>query len=456
MDNSTPMKPNAFMRLISQAGNLMPIALIAFVLAALYGIFALGVVFKLGIPYSAFVAVGSVALVLGHAGSIQNSTANVQRLLHGLGLLVWIVLILFFVVLYFGVASVGVTAETPEADISAKLAGSFLSSELLDTGRTAYSYAVAVGLVTALTATVVSYAMAHPLADKLHTTLGASFAPMAINIVTGLIVVTSALHLLNYGMEFAGVGMFEAIAACVVAELTFVAAEQSCLKEMKAREKDEVFDKFDLGAWALLAVLSMTYMVLVNKVYGVMAETAALYPDDHVAGLAAAQAATSTGLLAFARGLYPISAPVFGGALIALKIITTLVSVNGHRKEAGLDDQAAPGWSVRNPRQRLAKDTPPVGALKSGRKRSETGTEYDATAEFEVPADETSADDDREALQQKGPDMSDLRRRARTAANRTCAECGTGFNSERADAKYCSDACRKKSSRRRANEASAS
>jgi len=447
MDNPTP-KPNAFMRLVGMAGNLMPIGLIAFVLAALYGIFALGVVFKLGIPYSAFVAVGSIALVLGHAGSIQNSTANVQRLLHGLGLLVWVVLILFFVVLYFGVASVGITADTAEADISRLLADSFLSSELLDTGRTAYSYAVAVGLVTALTATVVSYAMSHPLTDKLHATLGASFAPMAINIVTGLIVVTSALHLLNYGMEFAGVGMFEAIAACVVAELTFVAAEQSCLKEMKAREQDKVFDKFDLGAWALLAVAAMAYMILINKTYGTMAEVMTLYPTDHAAGLKAAHAATNTGLLAFGKGLYSVSAPVFGGLLIALKIITTLVSVNGRRAEAGLD-QPGPTHQIINPRRlALNKNTPPVPVLKSGRKRSETGQDYDATAEFEVPDDDTDNDERTTPETKATPNMDDLRNRTRTPLNKKCTECGESYESTRADSVFCSDKCRMRNKRR--------
>jgi hypothetical protein len=265
-------------------------------------------------------------------------------------------------------------------------------------------------------------------------------------------VLTSALHLFNFGMEFAGVGMLESIASCVVVELTFIASEQFCLREMKSREQDKVFDKFDLGAWALLAVIAMAYMVLVNKVYGTMAEAMTLYPTDAAAGLKAAHAATNTGLLAFGKGLYAVSAPVFGGLLIALKIVTTLVSVNSRRAEAGLD-QGDDRHRIINPRRMaLNKNTPPVPKLKSGRKRSETGEDYDATAEITIPEDGDGADDDREALQQNETDMHDLRKKPRTADKRQCVECGKGFASERADAKYCTEACRKRASRRRARE----
>lgn len=441
--------------LLAKVGTLLlPIGLAAFVAAAWWATFSLGLMFRLDWLFSLVVAVGAVALLLGHAGRVVSGTSNIQRLLHGLGMLVWLALILFFSVLYFGMMSAGVTPGMDEAAITEKLTTSFLPAEILDNGRMMFGYAVAIGLLTSLITSVVSYVMSNPLTDKIHKTLGEGFAPMALNLVTGLVVLTSALHVLQYGTQFAGVGVVESLVACAVAELTFVAAEQMCLRELKARATAKTLDAFDLVAWGLLALVALAYMMAINQVYGTMAEIVAAHPTDGLsaeqaaaaiaAGMTAAHTATSVGLLGFAKSLYPISAPLFGGLLIVLKVATAAVNVNTARRAAGLDtDQAKPKTAPR-PRIRFGKDGPPGGPNKSDKKDGDTPSDEPH------PAGDTAADPEK-PLQQNGragDRFKRLRSRPRAAFPCKCAECGTSFTAQRAGARFCTDKCRKAASRR--------
>lgn len=449
--------------ILAKVGTLLlPVALGAFVCAAWWATFSLGQMFKLEPLFSLVVAVGAVGALLGHAGRVVSGTSNIQRLLHGLGMLVWLALILFFSVLYFGMMSAGVTPGMDEAQITEKLTTSFLPAEILDNGRMMFGYAVAIGLLTSLVTSVVSYVMSNPLMDKIHKTLGEGFAPMALNLVTGLVVLTSALHVLQYGTQFAGVGVVESLVACAVAELTFVAAEQMCLRELKARATTEKLDAFDLVAWGALALVALAYMMAINQVYGTMAEIVAAHPTDGLggadqaaaisAGLKAAHTATAGGLLGFAKSLYPISAPLFGGLLIVLKVATTAVNVNVARRANGLDkDNGQPERKTRG-RLRFGKDGPPGGKNKSDKNDDPAGD--DEPHPDDAPPVDPPATDDTKPLQQNGRpkrNMKDLRSRPRAGFACKCAECGNGFTARRVDARFCSDKCRKAASRRVAN-----
>lgn len=443
--------------ILAKVGTLLlPVALGAFVCAAWWATFSLGQMFRLDWLFSLVVAVGAVGALLGHAGRVVSGTSNIQRLLHGLGMLVWLALILFFSVLYFGMMSAGVTPGMDETAITDKLTTSFLPAEILDNGRMMFGYAVAIGLLTSLVTSVVSYVMSNPLMDKIHKTLGEGFAPMALNLVTGLVVLTSALHVLQYGTQFAGVGVVESLVACAVAELTFVAAEQMCLRELKARATTEKLDAFDLVAWGGLALVALAYMMAINQVYGVMAEIVAAHPTEglpaeqmaaaHAAGMSAAHLATSGGLLGFAKSLYPISAPLFGGLLIVLKVATTVVNVKVARRANGLDEpQPEPQPKAGRRRVRFGKDAP-------GNKPDTN--DDDAGDDEPHPGDGDTAADPTKPLQQNGRpkrNMKDLRSRPRAGFACKCAECGKGFTARRADARFCSDKCRKAASRRVAN-----
>jgi hypothetical protein len=418
---TTPPQNNKF-NIGALLAYLLPVAIGCFILACGWGAFKLGELFKLDFVYAAFIAVGSVVLTLAHAGSIVKSDSNSQRLLHGLGLLIWLVLLLFFGAVYFGATSAGVAVGMSEEVITATLAKSFLPAEVLDAGRAFYAYAPAIGLTTALVTAVVSFAMSHPIKDLIHKTLGESFAPMALNLVTGLIVTTSALHVLQYGLQFAGVGGFEALAACIVAELTFIASEQMALKEIKARSKSDSFDVFDLIAWAILAIVALGYMILINRVYGQMAELIAAGKT-----LALAHEATNEGLYGQAKALYSVSAPIFGGLLVMLKVITTFVNVRSGQK---ITLPTPPQYNIRKPATAFAKTT--------------TGQ-----PELAAPTVTDNSGTDNKTVTVKKPNMRTLRAVPRGTDNKTCAECGGTFNSSRADAKYCSGSCRKKAARRR-------
>lgn len=304
----------------------LPVAAFLFVLACGYATYSLGMLFGMDSTFCGFVAVASVAATIGHAGQVLSSESNSSRMLNGIGLLVWLVMLLFFGACYFGAVSAGVKPGMDAAEINDMLAKSFLPADVLESGRVFLAYAPAIGLTTSLVTSVVSYAMSHPLSDSLHKTMGAAFAPMAKNVVLGLVVVASGLHVFSYGINYAGVGPFEAVAACVVAELAFIAGEQMALREIKARATKGTFDKADLIAWSALSMLALAYMLLINGVYGEMSKLISAGAD-----LTAAHAQTDYGLFGLAKSLYNVSAPIFGGLLMLLSVVTTFVNVQGGR-----------------------------------------------------------------------------------------------------------------------------
>ena len=387
----------------------LPIAGVCLLIAAVIGVYNLGLIFRMGIFYSGLVAFGAVGMLIGHAGFVAKAESNAQRMLHGLGVIVWLFLFLSFGVLYVAMNTAGVIIGMADDQITEKLTTSTLSVEVMDIGRTMYSYAIAIGLATFFVTSVVSYAMSHPLLDKVHKTLGESFAPMANNLIMGLIVITSAQHVLAYGMHFGGVSMFEAFTACAVAELTFIVSEQYALKEIKNRFKSGSYDKFDLIAWGALALAALAYMLLINGLYGQMATLIASGKD-----LATAHLATDGGLFGTAKKFYTVSAPVFGGLIVALKLATTYINAR-----AGAAVETTPPQPTQRPGQAYAKDAP-----------TET---HNAKVK----------DDDK-------ANMKDLRAKRNSASGKpvTCAECGNEFVT-RNGGRYRCDACRTKAYRRR-------
>ena len=421
----TPKTADALRKLLPAWAGLMsyafPLAGVAFMAAAVIGVYTLGLMFKMGAMWSGFVAFGATGLLIGHAGSLAKGESNAQRLLHGLGVVIWLFLFLAFGVLYMGLNLAGVTAGMSDDKITELLAKSSLPGEVLDVGKTMYSYAVAIGLTTFFVTSVVSYAMSHPLIDKVHKTLGESFAPMANNLILGLIVITSAQHVLAYGLNFGGVGMFEALTACAVAELAFVMSEQYALKEIKARFKSGSYDMFDLFGWGALALAALGYMLLINGVYGDMAAKVASGMT-----LAAAHAATDGGLFGMAKKFYTVSAPVFGGLIVALKLATTYINARAGAKVETDPPHPNPRATGANGRKAYAK-TEPTGPKANG----DTG-------------DTENGDNT------PGVDMKDLRDKRNSASGKTvtCAECGNEFVT-RNGGRYCCDACRTKAYRRR-------
>lgn len=390
----------------------LPIGGAGLIIAVVIGVFNLGLIFNMGWLYSALVSGGCVLLLVGHAGSIVKADTNSKRLLHGLSVIVWLFLFLSFGVLYMAMRSAGVDVGMTDEIITEKLAKSTLSAEVMDVGRTMYSYATAIGMATSVISFVVSFAMSHPLADKVHKTLGESFAPMANNIILGLVVITSAQHVLQYGQHFGGLGMFESLTACVVAELTFIVGEQFALREIKARFKSGSYDRFDLIAWGLLTLFALAYMMLINALYGHMATLTAGGME-----LAEAHAKTNGGLYGWAKSFYSVSAPVFGGLIVALKLATTYINA-----KAGGPDKTAPpqpkgGASGNGPRMKMAKDDP-------------TGT------------GQTNPDPFKDKQGQPG-------RAPQTTTERTCQHCGATFQGSTV-ARYCSTACKSKAKRARA------
>lgn len=362
----------------------LPVAAFLFVLACGYATYSLGLLFGMDATFCGFVAVASVAATIGHAGQVLSSTSNSGRMLNGIGLLVWLVMLLFFGACYFGAVNAGVKAGMDPEEINKLLSKSFLPADVLESGRVFLAYAPAIGLTTSLVTSVVSYAMSHPLNDGLHKTMGAAFAPMAKNLVLGLVVVASGLHVFSYGINYAGVGPFEALTACVVAELAFIAGEQMAVREIKNRAAKGTFDKADLIAWSALSLLALIYMLLINGVYGEMSKLI-------VGGmtLEQAHAATNGGLFGLAKSLYNVSAPIFGGLLMLLSVVTTFVNVQGGRPKA--EAETDPGISIRPPNTAatplLNQEGPTMPALVGGKTREELRDEmlaararYEATS----------------------------------------------------------------------------
>ena len=346
-----PLGADALRKLVPAWADLMAMALpiggAGLIVAVVIGVFNLGLIFNMGYLYSALVSGGCVLLLVGHAGGIVKADTNSKRLLHGLSVIVWLFLFLSFGVLYMAMRSAGVDVGMTDTQITDKLANSTLSAEVMDVGRTMYSYSTAIGLATSVISLVVSFAMSHPLLDKVHKTLGESFAPMANNLILGLIVITSAQHVLQYGQHFGGLGMFESLTACAVAELTFIVGEQFALREIKGRFKSGSYDRFDLIAWGLLTLFALAYMVLINALYGQMATLTAGGME-----LAAAHSATNGGLYGWAKSFYSVSAPVFGGLIVALKLATTYINARAE------STPTPPQPKGSGPRVRMAKDTP--------------------------------------------------------------------------------------------------
>lgn len=284
-----------------------------FIAAAFLAIQGLGFLFKFDARYSTIVGAGCIAAILGHGGYVVRAESNAARMLHGISMLTWLLLAVFFSATYAAMSLVGITAETAASAMPGMLGNAFLPLEVIDTGRTLYSMVFAIGLITTMVSLIAANVMGNPLADVAHGSIGTALAHGGETVIVGLFVATSALHMLNYGLEFARVGLFAALMAMVLAELTFVVSEKRVIAEITKRGANQGYDAFDLWAWGILAAFSLVYMVLVNYLYG---------------RLAVNGGEADGWIFQFAKDFYGVSGPVFGGLLALLSVVTAAVNVN--------------------------------------------------------------------------------------------------------------------------------
>jgi hypothetical protein len=242
-------------------------AFVFFVAAMAVAVFRLGETFTQPLEMRLLVAAGCAVGIFGHGVAVtatRNGT-NAGRMLHGVALAVWLVLSVFLAGLH--------------AFITSDRLSAFVPSGMAELGATVYALAFGIGLFTSTLALVIPAVAARPIADASMPTLGSAVARFGEPLFLILCIGASSLHLFEFGIGVAKVGLFSTVAAMVIADLAFIVAEKRVLHELKARHAAGRYDRFDLFAWGAFGVLVLVYLVLVN-VYSVRHTAGTLATDD--------------------------------------------------------------------------------------------------------------------------------------------------------------------------------
>ncbi|MFC1464188.1 MAG: hypothetical protein ACFLMY_05005 [Candidatus Brachytrichaceae bacterium NZ_4S206] len=381
----------------------------SFVAAMAMAVFLLGETFAQPVPMRVLVAAGCAVGIFGHgvAATATKNGTNAGRMMHGVALGAWLLLSLFLASLY--------------ALTSSERLARFVPDGMADIGAMVYALCFGIGLFTSTLALVVPAVAARPIHDTQTPTLGSAIARFGEPLFIILCIGASSLHLFEFGMSVAKVGMFSTVAAMVIADLSFLVAEKRVLHEMKARHAAGRYDRFDLVAWGVFGLLVLCYLVLVN-----------VYSVRHTAGTLDA----GDPLLRNVIDFYGASPTLLILSMAALALVTAFVDM---RSGAGvIEGEARPILS------RLA-DT--VKTQREALRELRDAVTEPPPAQIAGPQKSQMAKDNRDTGHAQIVTKTERPPKDRTMKTRRCRWCKTPFTATDGRALYCSAKCRKAASR---------
>lgn len=219
-----------------------------FLFALFIALLDLGAQFNQPVLFRIVVGVATPVAVLGHGVSTW-ATHPRSRLAHGLAFAAW---------MFIAVSLSAYYVLSLDAQLRA-LVEQFIS-DLYQLGQTLYAALFGIGLTISLTSIVVEEAGKRGVQGDGQAVL-ANILP---NVAVALAIVTSAVHLYDFGNRVAAVGLFGCISATIMADVAFVAIKANIQTQLDARRKSGVYDVFDLVAWSAFGLVVAVYLIAIN------------------------------------------------------------------------------------------------------------------------------------------------------------------------------------------------
>jgi hypothetical protein len=282
-------------------------SLAMFIIALVAALFELGRLFGQSFFVSALVAIAVPSAMITHA-VISWTPQAATRMAHGFAFVVYLIIVVSLSTLY---------VLTTSSDLLRRQA-SDLVNELFSLGQTIYSSLFGICLVVTMVAVVVDRAAQNTPRDDIQATM----ARMMPSIAIGLAIVTSAIHLFDFGARVAAVDLFSRLSATVMADVAFLAVKANISTQLRSRAKTGIYDVFDLVAWSAFGLIVAGYLVAINA--------------------AAVAAATASDMNAFREQpivsalivIYGMSPTVLLAGLATLSVLTGVVDLRS-RGNAG-------------------------------------------------------------------------------------------------------------------------
>jgi hypothetical protein len=390
------------------------IAFVMFVCAMAFALWRLGDVFGQPNEYKFLVALGCSVGVFGHGVAITRSAGNTNtgRMLHGVALATWLLISVFLSALYALTSSARLAAYVPDT--------------MPEIGAIVYALVFALGLFTSTLALVIPAVAQRPIADHENPTLGSSVARFGEPLFLVLCIGASTLHLFEFGMSVAKVGMFATVAACAIADLAFIVSEKRVLHELKERNATGRHDRFDLVLWGVFGLMVLAYLVLVN-LYAVRYTAGTLNPDDP--------------MLKMTIDFYGISPTALIFSMAALALITAMIDNKAGADTVTIRRPAPLGSRIAS---QIKQARAGVGEIAGALRSDPQPAQISPPAQREV-SQMAAGDRDRVTVQTVTKEVRPAKDRSEKA--RRCKWCKTPFTATDGRAQYCSPKCRKAASR---------
>jgi len=178
-----------------------------------------------------------------------------------------------------------------------------LIGEFVVLGRTFYSALFGIAIAISLTAQIISAASRNPVSSGQQ----AAIASLATNIAIVLAIITSSIHLYQFGTDIAKLDLLSRLSATLMADISFIAIKSNIQNQLEQRQKQGEYDYFDLIAWAIFGVIVSIYLILINA-----------FVVQYSAGV-------TSDLLPVVVSLYGMSPTVLLAGLAALTVLTKVV-----------------------------------------------------------------------------------------------------------------------------------
>lgn len=280
-------------------------SLVLFLAALTYALFDLGGRFGQPLFFRLLVAAAVPVATLGHAIAAWYPSSK-SRLVHGAAFAGWMLIAVALAAFYVLDGSEFLRAR----------AESFVR-ELFQLGQTLYSALFGIGIFVSLTAMTVERAMRAAPQDNARQTLADAMPQLAIL----LAMVTSAVHLWDFGSRVALSDLFSTLSATIMADAAFLAVKFNIQAQLEARRRTGGYDMFDLVAWSVFGVVIAVYLIAINGA-AVLSRSA---PDI--------EAFRREGVVPFLITFYGMSPSVLLLGLAAMRVLTGVVDYRHGKRE---------------------------------------------------------------------------------------------------------------------------
>lgn len=276
-----------------------------FLLSLFLAVMALGEQFRQPVFIRVTVSVSTCLAIVGHAMAAWQPLPR-ARIVHGTAFAAWMLIAVAMTVFY-------VLSQAPEL-LSKQLE---LTEQLFSLGRTLYSALMGVGLVVTLTAIIVDEAGRRPL----RSSPSEAFYSVAANAAVLLAVVSSSIHILEFGARVAQTDAFTQVTAMAIADLAFIAIKFALRHQLEMRRTQGVYDVFDLVAWGVFGALLAAYLMAINA--------ASVYSRTVNVELYRSEPFTQ-----FLISLYGMSPTILLAGIAMLQILTGVVDFKSAKRAA--------------------------------------------------------------------------------------------------------------------------